>query len=255
MSEQNTKNLLEERYERYCTPEFIPDDPISVPHRFAPREDKEISGFLTATIAWGNRKSILKSANRMMLLMDDAPYDFVINHQPSDLQRFMGFVHRTFNEADIQYFITALRHIYLRLGGLEQAMVGSGVEGNSVKSALTNFHSTFFSIEHLKRTQKHVANPQRGSSAKRLNMFLRWMVRDDGRGVDFGLWKKVPTSALSCPLDIHSGNQARELGLISRKQNDWKAVEELDKALRRFDPEDPVKYDYALFGNAVAEQS
>ena len=252
MSKESIKEILEERYERYCTPDFIPDDPISIPHRFSLKEDIEIAGFLTATIAWGNRKSILKSSAKMMTLMDDQPADFVLNHQSSDLQVFSGFVHRTFNEIDIQYFITSLQHVYKNLGGLEEVMCAGKDDSQTMKSALSYFHNAFFSLEHLRRTQKHVANPERGSSAKRLNMFLRWMVRDDGRGVDFGLWKKVPTSILSCPLDVHSGNQARELGLLFRKQNDWKAVEELDASLRQFDAEDPVKYDYALFGNAVA---
>ena len=252
MSMNTTKKILEDRFERYCTPEFITDDPISIPHRFSKKQDIEIAGFLTATIAWGNRKSILKSSAKMMMLMDEAPSDFVLNHQPADLQVFEGFVHRTFNVVDIQYFITSLQHIYQNLGGLETAMCKIDEGANSMKPSLVRFHNTFFSLEHLKRTQKHVANPERGSSAKRLNMFLRWMVRDDGRGVDFGLWKKVSTGILSCPLDVHSGNEARKLGLLSRKQNDWKAVEELDASLREFDPDDPVKYDYALFGNAVA---
>lgn len=251
MSKESIKQILEERFERYCTPEFIPDDPISIPHRFSKKRDIEIAGFLTATIAWGNRKSILKSSSKMMALMDEAPADFVLNHQASDLQVFNGFVHRTFNEIDIQYFITSLQDIYQNQGGLEQTMCVLESGARSMKPSLASFHDTFFSLEHLKRTQKHVANPERGSSAKRLNMFLRWMVRNDDRGVDFGLWKNVPMSILSCPLDVHSGNEARKLGLLSRKQNDWKAVEELDASLRQFDPEDPVKYDYALFGNAV----
>jgi uncharacterized protein (TIGR02757 family) len=245
------RSILEARVKKYNSPDFIDADPIQIPHKFSLREDIEISGFLTATIAWGNRKSILKSANRMCELMDNAPLDFVLNHRSKDLRSFEGFVHRTFQTIDIQYFIIGLKEIYSRFGNLEEAiLLGYNNEPN-LKEALAGFHSLFFSLPHLPRTEKHVSNPKKGSSAKRLNMFLRWMVRKDNAGVDFGIWNKISPSVLSCPLDVHSGNQARSLGLLKRKQNDWKAVEELDEALRRMDPVDPVKYDFALFGEAV----
>jgi uncharacterized protein (TIGR02757 family) len=247
------KAILDSRVEKYNFVEFIDSDPIRIPHRFSLKEDIEISGFLTATISWGNRKSILTNAGRMCDLMDNAPFDFVMNHHPSDLQRFESFVHRTFQPEDMQYFIYALKEIYGRFGSLERAFIdGYGNEKN-LKNALINFHALFFNFSHMKRTEKHVSNPAKGASAKRLNMFLRWMVRRDNKGVDFGIWKQLSPSVLSCPLDVHSGNQARALGLLTRKQNDWKAVEELDSALRVFDPEDPVKYDYALFGEAVSK--
>lgn len=245
------KAILDSRVEKYNSFNFIESDPIKIPHRFSKKEDIEISGFLTATISWGNRKSILTNAARMCELMDNAPYEFVMNHDPKDLERFEGFVHRTFQPEDIQYFIHALKQIYTEFGDLENAFVeGYGNEKN-LKNALARFHTLFFNFPHMKRTEKHVSNPLKGASAKRLNMFLRWMVRRDNKGVDFGIWQKLSPAVLSCPLDVHSGNQARLLGLLTRKQNDWKAVEELDSALRAFDPADPVKYDFALFGEAV----
>lgn len=245
------KPILDSWERRYNSPSFIHADPIQVPHRYTKREDIEISGFLTATIAWGNRKAIVKSALKMCELMDDAPHDFVMNHRPSDLKRFDAFVHRTFQSLDVQYFIVALKELYTRFGNLENAILQGYDNEANLKNALASFHRLFFSLPHLKRTEKHVSNPENGSSAKRLNMFLRWMVRQDNRGVDFGIWKKISPSILSCPLDVHSGKQARNLGLIERNQNDWRAVEELDKVLRLFDPDDPVKYDFALFGVAV----
>jgi len=249
--DESIKEKLDALVERYNTPGFIELDPVSIPHGFTQKEDIEISGFLVATMAWGNRKSILNSGRRLLDLMDNAPYDFVLNHVPSDLKRFEGFVHRTFNGIDVQYFLTVLKHLYLHAGGLELAMTGSYDGGNSVRPCLENFHLTFFQFPHLQRTRKHLANPKTGSAAKRLNMFLRWMIRKDERGVDFGIWKNLPMAALSIPLDVHTGNQARKMGLLCRKQNDWKSVDELDTVLRQMDPIDPVKYDYALFGLGV----
>lgn len=247
------KAFLEEKVVKYNHQNFIETDPIFVPHQFDLKEDIEISGFLTATIAWGNRPVIIKNALRLISFMGSSPYDFVINHNDYHLEKLGGFVHRTFNATDARYFIKALKHIYQTAGGLEQ--VFSDAAGtNSVIPALIKFNKLFFSLPHPQRTTKHIADPGRGSSAKRLNMFLRWMVRHDDKGVDFGLWKSISPAVLSCPLDIHSGNVARKLGLLSRKQNDIKAVNELDEVLRSMDVNDPVKYDFALFGLGVFEK-
>jgi uncharacterized protein (TIGR02757 family) len=246
------KEFLDEKALQYNAPVFIETDPVSIPHGFDRKEDIEISGFLTATIAWGNRTMILKNANKMMELMDNSPLEFVLSHRANDLKRFKGFVHRTFNEKDLTYFIESLKNIYANLGGLEPLFSGHCSE-TSTRPAIQEFRNRFFALLHDQRTTKHVANPAEGSAAKRINMFLRWMVRCDNRGVDFGLWKRISPSQLSCPLDVHSGNVARKLGLLTRRQNDAKAVDELDAHLRLMDPADPVKYDFALFGLGVFE--
>lgn len=247
------KDFLEEKVLQYNTVIFIEDDPISIPHLFSKKEDIEIAGFLSATIAWGNRKSIVKNARKMLSLLDDEPYDYVINHTPNDLLSLKGFIHRTFNGVDFTFFIESLRNIYTHHGGLEQVFeVGLGQE--YLQSAISKFKEVFFEIDHPQRTLKHVSDPLKGSSAKRINMFLRWMVRRDKSGVDFGIWKKLSPAQLSCPLDVHTGNIARKLGLLNRKQNDHKAVIELDRQLRLLDPNDPVKYDFALFGLGVFEK-
>ncbi len=251
-SHKELKLFLEKNYRKYNVPGFIKDDPLSIPHRFSKKEDIEISGFLTATIAWGNRKSIIKNAKRLMNMMENDPSEFVRNFRESDLKPFVKFVHRTFNEDDCLYFLHALQNIYLNHGGLENVFK-SDKSPDGVKRAIVNFRKVFFELPHLIRTQKHVANPEKNSSAKRINMFLRWMVREDDRGVDFGLWNSINTAQLMCPLDLHSGNVSRKLGLLTRKQNDWKAVEELTENLRLFDMNDPVKYDFALFGLGVFE--
>ncbi len=248
------KEFLDEKVEKYNLPSFIEHDPISIPHRFTQKEDIEIAGFLAATIAWGNRKSIVTSSDRMMKLMDESPYDFVMNHTSSDLKRLKGFVHRTFNADDFTCFIHALRHIYVEKGGLEKVFTVLMKNQNNPQQAISSFKKIFFEIEHPARTEKHISNPIEGSAAKRINMYLRWMVRSDKRGVDFGIWKKIPASSLSIPLDVHTGNIARKLGILTRKQNDWKAVEELDSVLRTFDADDPVKYDFALFGLGALEK-
>lgn len=242
--------LLEEKYLLYANADFIDTDPIQIPRQFSKKEDVEIAGFLAATIAWGQRVSIIKNAKRLVELMDHAPHDFVLNHQPSDRKRFKGFVHRTFSEVDAMYFMEALQHIYQHKNGLESCFA----QGKNAQERIANFHHTFFEIDHLTRTKKHVSNPAKGSSAKRLNMYLRWMVRPAKEGVDFGIWTKIPTSELMLPLDVHTGNVARKLGLLTRKQDDWKAVEELTAQLSTFDPSDPVKYDYALFGIGAFEK-
>ncbi|NNE54426.1 MAG: TIGR02757 family protein [Flavobacteriales bacterium] len=241
--------------DKYNDVRFITHDPIQIPHRFSRKEDIEISGFLAATIAWGNRVSIIKSATRLIEAMDHAPYDFVTHHQPADLRRFEGFVHRTMNEIDVQYFLSALQRIYGEHQDLEAFFVAGDEGGDNLKSALTSFHERFFTWEHLPRTRKHLSNPSKGSAAKRLNMFLRWMVRRDQNEVDFGIWQRISPSRLSIPLDVHTGNQARRLGLLGRKQNDWKAVEELDSVLKAIDPQDPVRFDYALFGLGIERKS
>jgi uncharacterized protein (TIGR02757 family) len=242
------KQLLDERVRQYNSLAFIDTDPIQIPHRFGRKEDIEISAFLTATIAWGQRKSIINNANRLMSLMDNSPYDFIMNGDKSDWDRVSGFVHRTFNGQDCTFFLTTLKNIYLRHHGLEGVCSKGFWEEGNVFGALKNLRATFLSIPYERRVVKHISDVSANSSAKRLNMFLRWMVRDDTQGVDFGLWKNIPASALMLPLDVHSGNVARAFGLLVRKQNDWKAVEEITSVLRTFDAEDPVKYDYALFG-------
>lgn len=246
-------SFLDEKAEQYNKPDFIESDPVQIPHRFAQKEDREIAGFLAATIAWGNRKAIIGNAGKMIDLMGNAPYDFVMSHHPSDLARLESFVHRTFNGGDFATFIRALRHIYTNHGGLEQ-MFTPNAEATDLQNTISAFKKFFFEVEHSLRTQKHISDPAQNSAAKRINMFLRWMVRRDQNGVDFGLWSHVSPSLLSCPLDVHSGNVARKLGLLKRKQNDARAVAELDVALRKFDPTDPVKYDFALFGLGVFEK-
>ncbi|WP_124981456.1 TIGR02757 family protein [Nonlabens xiamenensis] len=248
MNRKELKEFLEAKVIQYNTSDFIPHDPIQIPHRFDDKEDIEISGFLVATIAWGNRKSIINNANRLMELMDHAPSDFIKNFEEKDLARFEGFVHRTFNSQDAQSFMRSLQHIYAHHDGLESAFAKAYHTEANLQEGISAFKKVFFEIKHPARTEKHVSDPVKNSSAKRINMYLRWMVRKDQAGVDFGIWDKIPSSSLSLPLDVHTGNIARKLGLLKRKQNDAKAVGELDLQLRKFDPDDPVKYDYALFG-------
>lgn len=252
MTESEIKQLLEEKYEEYCSVDFIESDPVSIPHRFEDKQDIEISGLIAATIAWGQRPTIIKNANKAMTLIGNEPYRFVMEHSENDLKALDGFVHRTFNAEDLKHFIRSLKSIYSKYDSLEDVFLSGIQHGDkNLKHAIHHFKQEFFSIPHEKRTRKHVADPMKGSSAKRINMYLRWMCRPSDKGVDFGFWKRIPTSVLSCPLDVHSGRNARQLGLLNRTQNDWKAVEELDTSLRRFDAEDPVKYDYALFGLGV----
>ena len=252
LSFSEMKSFLDAKVIQYNNPKFIESDPIQVPHQYSKKEDIEISGFLTASIAWGNRKSIITNAKRMMQLMDNAPHDFVINHQDADLKALLTFVHRTFNGEDFIQFIESLKHIYNKHESME-AIFKKYAENDSLQKSIHQFKKHFFEIEHLPRTQKHISDPLKNSAAKRINMFLRWMVRQDQIGVDFGIWKSLSPSQLSCPLDVHSGNVARKLGLLNRKQNDAKALNELDKSLRKLDHNDPVKYDFALFGMGVFE--
>ncbi|WP_434036165.1 TIGR02757 family protein [Formosa sp. 4Alg 33] len=252
MTKTELKDFLDSKVIEYNNPNFIESDPIQIPHQFTLKEDIEISGFLTATISWGNRKSIIKNANHMMELLDHSPYDFVMNHSETDLDTLNAFVHRTFNGADFAQFITSLKHIYTNHYGLE-ALFAKHADTDSLQPAIHQFKKVFFEAEHLQRTQKHISDPMKNSAAKRINMFLRWMVRNDNTGVDFGIWNTLSPAQLSCPLDVHSGNVARKLKLLSRKQNDGKALNELDLALRKLDKTDPVKYDFALFGLGVFE--
>jgi uncharacterized protein (TIGR02757 family) len=246
------KDLLDQKYLDYCRIDFIPGDPISIPHLFNRKEDIEIAGFLTATISWGQRKTILQSANHLLKLMDYSPYEFVIQANKNDLEALKTFKHRTFNGTDCIFFMQSLKNIYLNHGGLEQ--VFRIHEDENIKTSIVNFRNMFFSVPYPARTVKHIADPLAGASAKRINMFLRWMVRKDQHGVDFGIWDSIRPSHLYCPLDIHSGNVARKLRLVQRKQNDWKALEELMVHLRAFDPADPVKYDFALFGLGIFDK-
>ena len=253
MTKKELKEFLDAKVIQYNNPLFLESDPIQIPHGFDKKEDIEISAFLTATIAWGNRKSIINDAQRLINLMDSSPLDFVIDHKACDLEKMATFVHRTFNGIDLVYFIKSLQNIYQNHGGLENAFMPTDGDTN-LQPSISRFKQIFFELPHQGRTTKHVSDPLKGSAAKRINMFLRWMVRDNSTGVDFGLWKSHSPAQLSCPLDVHSGNVARKLGLLYRKQNDAKAVAELDANLRKLDPLDPVKYDFALFGLGVFER-
>jgi len=266
-NQQELKYLLDSRVDQYNRLDFIHSDPIQVPHRFSRKEDIEIAAFLTATLSWGQRKSIITNANRLMEIMDNSPYDFLMGTPfcsdsftsvktvaNPDFKRIVHFVHRTFNGDDCLYFFESIRNIYLYHHGLEEVFrEGYQAEG-TVYGALNHFRKIFLSIPHATRIRKHISDVTANSAAKRLNMFLRWMVRKDENEVDFGIWNGIPSSALMLPLDTHSGEVARGLGLLERKQNDWKAVEEITAVLRSFDPADPVKYDYALFGIGVFEE-
>ena len=248
---QELKSFLDTKYLEYNCEGFIPNDPVSIPHLFEKKEDIEISAFLTATIAWGNRNSILKNSNRLIKEMGFYPHEFIINATERDLLAFENFVHRTFNGADTIFFLQSLQNIYKNHSGLEAVFTEGYSNGQTIYGSLAHFRSIFLEPVHQKRSEKHIANVAQKASCKRLNMFLRWMVRNDNRGVDFGLWRQIPASALMLPLDVHTGNISRKLGLLARKQNDWQAVEEVTQNLRLFDAGDPVKYDFALFGLGV----
>lgn len=253
LNKNDLKSFLDEKVELYNNPTFIESDPIQIPHAFSLKEDIEIAGFLAATIAWGNRKMIINNARKMIDLMGNSPYDFVLNHQEWQLEKLDNFVHRTFNGGDFKTFVLCLKNIYVNHNGLE-AVFSNYAEKDSMQKSISNFKQIFFEVQHQSRTQKHISDPLNNSAAKRINMFLRWMVRNDKKGVDFGIWKSISPSQLSCPLDVHSGNVARKLELLSRKQNDAKALSELDTNLRLLDKNDPVKYDFALFGLGVFEK-
>lgn len=246
------KEFLDEKYFHYNTKDFIENDPVSIPHLFTKKEDREIAGFLAATIAWGNRKSIINNSLKLMNWMDHEPHEFILNHSKKELKPFEKFVHRTFNGDDCIFFLRSLKNLYINHGGLEGAFaIASKKKENSLVHNIDKFRNLFLEADHLKRSEKHISNPLQKSSAKRLCMYLRWMVRQDKKGVDFGIWKNISPSQLCLPLDVHTGNVSRSLGLLIRKQNDWQAVEEITSILRTMDPKDPVKYDFALFGLGV----
>lgn len=253
MDKQLLKEFLEEKYLKYNSPDFIETDPVQIPHMFSDAGDIEIAGFLTASIAWGQRTTIINNAKKLMKMMDNSPYDFILNAGEKDCRIFQDFKHRTFNGVDAVSFIKSLRIIYLKFGGLKFFFENSFAVTGNLKDTLIKFRKVFIQSSMPQRTHKHISDIEKNASAKRLNLFLRWMVRKDNHGVDFGIWDKIPSSALYIPLDVHTGNVARSVGLLTRRQNDWMAVEELTSKLREFDPADPVKYDYALFGMGIFE--
>lgn len=253
MKFEELKIFLDEKADQYNHPDFIENDPIQIPHRFSLKQDVEIAGFLAATISWGNRKAIIKSAEKMLDIMGNSPYDFVQNYSEKELKDIQGkSIHRTFNGEDFRYFIQQFNRIYKENESLENLFIVNDKETSFLHS-IERFRSNFLGIEKH-RTHKHVSSPYKNSSTKRIIMFLRWMVRKDKRGVDFGIWENIDQKHLSIPLDVHTGNISRKLGLISRTQNDWKTVEELDLVIRKFDEKDPAKYDFALFGLGVTKE-
>ena len=247
---EDLKTFLDEKAELFNRPDFIANDPISIPHMFSKKQDIEISGLFAAVLAWGQRGTIIRKCRELMSWMDDDPHDFIVHHTENDLKRFAEFRHRTFNGTDALYFIEALKFVYHHFGFLEDCFVVSGSD-KTIEKGIIRFREIFFSLDHPHRTRKHLATPERKSTCKRLNMYLRWMVRSDDRGVDFGLWKKISPAQLVCPCDLHVDRVARKLKLIRRKQTDWLTAIELTENLRKFDPNDPVKYDFALFGLGV----
>lgn len=246
------KDFLDKKVKEYNHPSFIKDDPISIPHLFTKKQDIEISGFFAAIFAWGNRTTIIGKSKELMHRMDDSPYEFIKDHSARDLKKLKGFKHRTFHEDDLYYFIAFLHTHYSKHDSLEYAFFP--IRGLDTEHGLTRFKKYFFSSEHLKRTEKHISSPLQKSTCKRLNMFLRWMIRNDNKGVDFGLWKNISPSQLICPIDVHVARVSKKLGLLKRKQVDWLAAIELTDALKKLDKYDPVKYDFALFNLGVIEK-
>jgi len=250
MTKSELQEFLNEKAEYYETLKFIESDPIQIPHLFSKKEDIEIAGFLAASIAWGQRPTIIRNATFLVEHMDMAPYDFIVNFTEDDLEPFANFKHRTFNFDDLKTFFLSLQNIYKYHGGLESSL---SQKPENMAENISLFKKTFFESEHLPRTQKHVSDPLKGSAAKRLNMYLRWMSRSAKGGVDFGIWTKLQPKHLYLPLDVHTANVSRKLGILKRKQNDWKALDEVMATLRELDANDPVKYDFALFGLGVFE--
>ncbi len=249
------KDFLDEKVALYNRPGFIEKDPVCIPHSFSKKQDIEIAGFFAAILAWGNRTSIINSSNKLMGWMDGAPHDFIVNHEETDLKGFLGFAHRTFNATDLLYFIYFLKEHYRKHNSLEDAFVpGRSYKEPNVEQALVHFHNYFFSIEHPDRTRKHIATPQRNSACKRINMYLRWMVRKDNCGVDFGIWHKIKPAQLICPLDVHVASVANHLKLLPANKADWKNAVYLTSLLKELNPADPAIYDFALFGLGMAEQ-
>jgi uncharacterized protein (TIGR02757 family) len=247
------RQFLERKVEEYNKPSFIPGDPICIPHAYSKKQDIEIAGFFTAIFSWGNRTSIINKSQELMQYMDNAPHQFVLEHTDKELKRLLEFKHRTFNATDLLYFIEFFRQHYSVYDSLEDAFLLAG--DYEAGTALSAFHHYFFSLDTIPpRTRKHIASPEKNSSCKRLNMFLRWMVRKDDKGVDFGLWERIPMSGLVCPLDVHVARVAKRFGLLTRVPTDWPAALELTQNLSRLDPKDPAKYDFALFGLGVMEK-
>jgi uncharacterized protein (TIGR02757 family) len=253
-SPENIQTFLDQKVTSFNHSSFIQTDPIQVPALFSTKENIEIAGFLAATLAWGQRPTIIRNALKLVELMNNNPIEFLLHTPEDEWDVFLNFKHRTFNGTDCIYFLKSLRNIYQNHGGLEQVFTKGYLFEQTIYGALVYFRKVFFELDHEHRTEKHVSDVTKGAAAKRLNMFLRWMIRTDRTGVDFGIWKQIPASALMLPLDVHTGNVSRKLGLLTRTQNDWKAVEEITAKLREFDPEDPVKYDFALFGLGVFEK-
>jgi uncharacterized protein (TIGR02757 family) len=252
MKEKDLERFLNSKVDLYNQPSFIKNDPICIPHSFTKKQDIEIAGFFAAIFAWGNRTTIISKSKELMQLMDNAPHDFCLNHSPKKLKNLTSFKHRTFNSTDLLYFIDFFKTHYTKYKSLETAFTQ---HGNTVEKMLTGFQQYFFSLEYVpERTKKHIATPEKNSSCKRLNMFLRWMVRKDDNGVDFGIWKNISPSQLICPLDLHVVRVAKRLNLLQRKHTDWQAALELTEYLRTLDKNDPVKYDFALFGLGVMEK-
>ncbi len=258
-NKKELQDFLEEKVLEFNQDTFIATDPVSVPHRFLKKQDIEIAGFFTSIFSWGNRTTIIRKSNELMNGMDGAPYDFIRNHRPADLKKLLGFRHRTFNETDLLYFIHFLQSHYRESDSLETAFFptesNKSTADEVVKNALTAFYSRFFALEDApKRTRKHIASPEKNSTCKRLNMYLRWMVRQDKKGVDFGIWKKISAADLICPVDLHVARVARRFGMITRKQTDWQTAMDLTQTLRGMDINDPVKFDFALFGLGVSDK-
>lgn len=257
-TQQEIKKILDQKVKQYNKLDFIAKDPICIPHQFKKQQDIEIAGFFAAIFAWGNRTTIINKSKELLQRMDNAPYDFCTSHQSKDLKKIIGFVHRTYNDTDLLYTIEFFKQHYTKQSSLETAFFINNLTGKpirNVQEGLINFHEYFFSLEDAPhRTKKHIANPQSGSTCKRLNMYLRRMVRFDQQAVDFGIWKSIPPAALICPIDVHVGRVSRSLGILQRKQTDWLAAIELTNYLRTLDPKDPVKYDFALFSLGVIEK-
>ena len=252
MSKTGLKDFLDKKVDEYNQPFFIKDDPICIPHLFTRKQDIEIAGFFAAIFAWGNRTTIINKSNELLRLMKMPPYDFCVSHDQKGLKTLTGFKHRTFNDTDLLYFVEFFNHHYSQHNSLESAFT---MHGDTIEKMLTGFHHYFLSLDHVPgRTRKHIANPERGSTCKRLNMFLRWMVRHDDKGVDFGIWKKITPAQLICPIDLHVARVAKRFNLLRRKQIDWLAAVELTDYLRTLDKDDPVKYDFALFGMGVMDK-
>ena len=252
MDIKNLKDFFDKKVDEYNQPFFIKDDPVSIPHLFINNADIEIAGFFAAIFAWGNRTTIIQKSLELLKRMGMQPYEFCLNHDLGGLKRLSGFKHRTFNDTDLLYFVEFLKYHYSKQDSLESAFT---MHGDTIEKMLTGFHHYFFSLEHIpNRTRKHIASPEKGSTCKRLNMFLRWMVRKDNKGVDFGIWKNISPSQLICPIDLHVARVAKRFNLLQRKQVDWQAAVELTDYLRKLDKDDPVKYDFALFGLGVIDK-